>query len=394
MNISIILPTFSEFDPIVETLDSINNQIFKPVEIIIVDSSLTTEIQIIINKYKSSIPIIYHWIPKAYPGHARNIGVNQSKSDTIAFLDSKTIPELNWLSDYINIYKNNDIFFIQGKTHYLANNFFQNIVRSATFGNHSHNTLPGSLIKKSFFLKLKGFNRNLRAGEDQEFIKKIYENNKSIYIPKKNYLNYKGLPNSLFNCLFKYFIYSIHTAKVNIQINIKYAYLIIFLIMSILLNNHLKNIYFFSFNKLYLDFIFLFFFLCLSISNIFLSTVAKIVNMKKLTYIPHLIFFFVIFYLSFIYNNRITIFFENYLNYFSHLGKIYFLFIISFSLFYRGIYLPLKRNINIKTLLPFNWAYISLIGLGIDIVKAPGYIAGGFISPLIYLINVIKNKKK
>ena len=103
MNISIILPTFSEFDPIVETLDSINNQIFKPVEIIIVDSSLTTVIQIIINKYKSSIPIIYHWIPKAFPGHARNIGVNQSKSDTIAFLDSKTIPELNWLSDYINI---------------------------------------------------------------------------------------------------------------------------------------------------------------------------------------------------------------------------------------------------------------------------------------------------
>ena len=66
---------------------------------------------------------------------------------------------------------------------------------------------------------------------------------------------------------------------------------------------------------------------------------------------------------------------------------------ISFSLFYRGIYLPLKRNINIKTLLPFNWAYISLIGLGIDIVKAPGYIAGGFISPLINLINIIKNKK-
>jgi len=115
--------------------------------------------------------------------------------------------------------------------------------------------------------------------------------------------------------------------------------------------------------------------------------------MKKLTYVLHLIFFFVIFYLSFIYNNRITIFFENYLNYFPHLGKIYFLFIISFSLFYRGIYLPLRRNINIKTLLPFNWIYISLIGLGIDIVKAPGYIAGGFISPLINLINVIKNKK-
>jgi len=393
MNISIILPTFNESDPIIETLDAINNQTFKATEIIIVDSSITIEIQLIIKKYKSLIPIIYHWIPKAFPGHARNIGVSQSKSEVIAFLDSKTIPELDWLNDYVKIYKKNDKLFIQGKTLYLANNFYQNIIKSATFGNHSHITLPGSLIKKSFFIKLNGFNKNLRAGEDQEFIKKIYDIGSLIYVPNKNYLNYKGLPNSLLLCLFKYFIYSIHTAKVNIQINVKYAYLIIFLIMSIFFNNHLKSIYLFSYNSLYLDFILLFFLLSLSISNIFLLHISKKLNIVKKTFYFQLISFFIIFYLTFTFNNTITIFFENYLNSISHLGKLYLISIISFSLFYRGIYLPLKRNINIKTLLPFNWIYISLIGLGIDIVKAPGYIVGGFISPLINIINIIKNNK-
>mgnify|MGYP001329423690 CR=1 FL=1 len=181
MNISIILPTHSLTDPIIETLNAINNQTFRPNEIIIIDSCNSVKIQLIIENYTSSIPIIYHWVPKAFPGHARNIGVNQAKNDVIAFLDSKTIPEKYWLSDYLNFFKIHKILFIQGKTYYLAENFFQNIIKSATFGNHSHNTLPGSLIQKSYFKKIGGFNQSLRAGEDQEFINKIYEYEDDTY---------------------------------------------------------------------------------------------------------------------------------------------------------------------------------------------------------------------
>ena len=392
MNISIILPTHSLTDPIIETLNAINNQTFRPNEIIIIDSCNSVKIQLIIENYTSSIPIIYHWVPKAFPGHARNIGVNQAKNDVIAFLDSKTIPEKYWLSDYLNFFKIHKILFIQGKTYYLAENFFQNIIKSATFGNHSHNTLPGSLIQKSYFKKIGGFNQSLRAGEDQEFINKIYEYEDDTYIPEKNYLNYKGLPNTLYSCLFKYFIYSIHTAKVNIQISVKYAYLILFLLLAVFINNFLKETSFFSLNIFHLDFIILFSIISISISNIILPIIAKKLNILRFIYFLHTISFSTICLFAYLYNNTITNFFENSLNAFSHTGKIYLICIIIFSLTYRGIYLPLKRNINSKSLFPLKWLNISLIGLGIDIVKAPGYIVGGFISPLINLINIIKNK--
>jgi len=391
MNISVVLPTFNSTDPILQVLNALNNQILKPNEIIIVDSCITIKIQTIIESYESSIPILYHWVPKAFPGHARNIGVKQCKNELIAFLDSKTIPELDWLNDYLNFYKNNNLF-IQGKTFYLAESFFQNIVKSATFGNHSHKTLPGSLMQKSFFKDLNGFNQTLRAGEDQQFINKVYNYSSNFFIPDKVYLNYKGLPNTLPSCLFKYFIYSIYTAKINIQISVKYAYLILFLILIIILNHKLEHISFFFNIKLHLDFIFLFFILALSFSNFILLTFGqKLIIFKNIIYFQ-IISFSIICYLIYIYYNKITIFFENFLDSIPHLGKIYFITIIVFSLIYRGLYLPLKRNININSLLPFKWINISLIGLGIDIVKAPGYIVGGFISPLIYLINIIKNK--
>ena len=94
-NISVILPVHNYKDPILEVLKKINDQIIKPNEIIIVDSSDNIKIQETVRSFYSNIHILYHWVPKAYPGHSRNIGVKLTKNEYVAFIDSKTLPKEN-----------------------------------------------------------------------------------------------------------------------------------------------------------------------------------------------------------------------------------------------------------------------------------------------------------
>jgi hypothetical protein len=46
---------------------------------------------------------------------------------------------------------------------------------------------------------------------------------------------------------------------------------------------------------------------------------------------------------------------------------------------HRGFFLPLKRKVELGFLFPFRWIQIGLLGLSLDLVKAPGYIVGAVI---------------
>ena len=69
--------------------------------------------------------------------------------------------------------------------------------------------------------------------------------------------------------------------------------------------------------------------------------------------------------------------------YIPHITKIYVSIICLVSFLYRAFYYPLKYNISIKFLLPINWLVVGLVGFLLDIVKAPGYLLGTIISPVI-----------
>ena len=60
-----------------------------------------------------------------------------------------------------------------------------------------------------------------------------------------------------------------------------------------------------------------------------------------------------------------------------------------FSFIYRGVFRPISRGEDYNYLFPFNWFLIGLIGLSIDIFKAPGYLLGSF---SYFLININKDK--
>ena len=72
---------------------------------------------------------------------------------------------------------------------------------------------------------------------------------------------------------------------------------------------------------------------------------------------------------------------EDALLYIPHITKFYVLFLLTSSLLYRGIYFPIKNGIAVSYLFPFKWIKVGLLGLALDIVKAPGYIFGAILYP-------------
>ena len=112
-DISIIIPTFHFPDTTEKTIKACLSQTLPPSELIIIDSSEDSSINEIIQQLETGIPVIYKSVSQLFPGEARNLGANLSNSEFLAFLDSKTIPENDWLEVNFNTLKdsNADVIF-------------------------------------------------------------------------------------------------------------------------------------------------------------------------------------------------------------------------------------------------------------------------------------------
>ena len=99
MKISVIIPTYNSSEFIIKAVSSVIHQSKKPYEIIISDDGSTDNtiqlLQEYINKNRVNIRINIIKNNHKGPGAARNMGIEDSTGDWIAFLDSDDY----WLRD-------------------------------------------------------------------------------------------------------------------------------------------------------------------------------------------------------------------------------------------------------------------------------------------------------
>lgn len=84
--ISCIVPAYNGEKYLVEALDSIWQQRYRPIEIIVVDDGSTDQTAAVVKHYSREVRYLYQ--PNAGPAAARNLGLGAANGEFIAFLDA------------------------------------------------------------------------------------------------------------------------------------------------------------------------------------------------------------------------------------------------------------------------------------------------------------------
>ena len=93
MEVSVIIPTYNSAAYVVEAVESVLNQSFRDLEIIVIDDGSTDDTESVLSAYRTKLRYIRQ--PNSGVAAARNRGIEESRGRYVAFLDADD----TWLKD-------------------------------------------------------------------------------------------------------------------------------------------------------------------------------------------------------------------------------------------------------------------------------------------------------
>lgn len=165
--ISIIIPVFNTEKYLAEAIESVLSQTLKPTEIIVVDDGSTDKSVEIARQFEPLVRIISQ--ANKGVGAARNVGIQETSGDFLAFLDADDFWTENKLEIQLSYLENNP------KTD-MVFGYVEQFISSELPDEHKSNlkseldkmqgfVAGAMLIKKTTFLKAGFFNEKLELGE-------------------------------------------------------------------------------------------------------------------------------------------------------------------------------------------------------------------------------------
>lgn len=192
--ISVIIPTYNRAASIKDSIDSVLDQTYSNLEIIVIDDASTDNTEEIVKSIKDN-RIIYYKLPEnGKVAHARNIGVSMSSSDIIVFHDSDDLcmpdriekqysylaehPEYDLVYSALRVTKGNQsIIFPPGNyNEKLEGDIHKELLLCNTID------CPAIMMRKSVFCETNGFNETYPNLSDWEFVIRVSENHLIGYI--------------------------------------------------------------------------------------------------------------------------------------------------------------------------------------------------------------------
>lgn len=220
---TIIIPVFNVKIYLNECIDSVLNQNYKYLEIILVDDGSTDgsgEVCDLYKKMDSRIKVIHQ--NNGGPSKSRNSGLNIATGKYVMFLDSDDyLANNNVVLDFANIFKkyNCDIIYgvykgfidddyksckyvIYPKILNIDNTQIENLITEEViqllFDNGNYYSSPTIKIYKRELIESNGFRFKLNVyHEDEEWIPKILLNSKEIYLYSKEFYMRRYRENSI-----------------------------------------------------------------------------------------------------------------------------------------------------------------------------------------------------
>ena len=202
--ISVIIPYYKKKEYIISSINSVLNQTYKNLEIIIIYDDLNKEDLNLLKKIKKKDKRIKIYINKKNlgAGRSRNKGIKLSKGIFVAFLDSDDLWNKNKLKKQIFFMKKNGIN--ASHTSYTIINSNNKIIGSRNAKDMSYKQLLKScdiglstvVLKKEIITSKIKF-ANIKTKEDYVLWLKITFNNNKIFALKDNLTKWRKLEDSL-----------------------------------------------------------------------------------------------------------------------------------------------------------------------------------------------------
>ena len=211
--ITVIVPVFNAEKWINKCIDSLLNQTYKNIEILLVDDKSEDNSLRILEQYAKNNEKIRIIIKETNSGvsDSRNIGIKNSKGKFITFVDADDTIDKDFIKQSYEIALKNNADIVCGGFNLIEENknslirFYKNKVYDdkkikdiimTMLTNRSNDCDPaifgfscGKLYKKDIINEIR-FNKNIRFREDTIFNIQAYSNAKVMYTSNSNWYNY------------------------------------------------------------------------------------------------------------------------------------------------------------------------------------------------------------
>ncbi len=174
--ISIIIPSYIDATGCFKVLEGLVSQTLSASEVLLVrsgnwdDSGAFWSDWVHRFSLRDTLFRVIYSPTRLMPGSARNFGLRFAKGDWIAFLDVQTVPKQDWLESQLKLISELRTVGSYGATYYVANNCKVAVIRDAIYGHLPVRTIPGAVLHRSVFNKVGQFIPSVRAAEDTEWM--------------------------------------------------------------------------------------------------------------------------------------------------------------------------------------------------------------------------------
>jgi glycosyltransferase involved in cell wall biosynthesis len=183
IEISVVIPVRNEADSVRVLIDGLLGQTLLPREIVITDGGSVDATREIIEEFIGrGAPVRLIREQNSLPGRARNVGVEHSQCDWIAFTDAGTKPEPGWLAALAGKAgdgSNADVIY--GSFAPIVDSFFKECAAMAYLPPATEiegvftsvKSIASALMRRKVWVAVGGFPEQLRSAEDLLFMQRI-----------------------------------------------------------------------------------------------------------------------------------------------------------------------------------------------------------------------------